>query len=249
MDDDRKETIDINRYRIKPLKSESYYVWAWKMKLILKGKGLWQIVTGVEREPEAISEKRKFLLRKDLALKMILLAISESCCAPVVNIEDPKNAWEKLQKTYESMSKAHMDAFVTQLQAIKMNATEKIMDFVNRIKTLENKLAAVGYTVDADEKRRILLRGVREEYSIPVQVIRSSGLEVDKAISDLIVSEADAEIRDGRDFEDGGPSALSMNHRNGCQFCGTPIPNGILMHTTQDCFHNPNGRKFKPHLA
>ena len=42
------------------------------------------------------------------------------------------------------MSKAHIDAFVTQVQEIKMNSTGKIVDFVNRIKTLANKLAAVG---------------------------------------------------------------------------------------------------------
>ena len=123
------------------------------------------------------------------------------------------------------------------------------MDFVNRIQTLENKLAAAGYTVDADDKRRILHRGVREEYSIPVQVIRSSGLEFDKAISDLILFEAEAEIREGREFGDGGTSALSMNHRNGCHFYGTPIPNGIKPHTMQDCFYNPDEKNYKPHLA
>ena len=98
MDDDREETIDTTRYRIKPLTSESYYVWAWKMKLILKGKGLLQIVTGLEREPEATSEKRKFLQKKDLALTTILLAISESSRAPVVNNEDPKDVLENCRK-------------------------------------------------------------------------------------------------------------------------------------------------------
>ena len=38
-----------------------------------------------------------------------------------------------------------------------MKSTEKIMDFVNRIKTLENKLAAVGHIFQDDETRRILL--------------------------------------------------------------------------------------------
>ena len=130
MDDDREETIDTTRYRIKPLTSESYYLWAWKMKLFLKGKGLWQIVTGVEREPEATSEKKKILQRKDLVLRTILLAISKSCCAPVVNIEDPKDVWEEVQKTYESMSRAHMGAFITQIQAIKINATEKWISLI-----------------------------------------------------------------------------------------------------------------------
>ena len=107
MEDDREETIEITRYRIKPLTSESYYVLVWKMKLIPKGKGLWQIVTGLEREPKASSEKRKFLQRKDVALTTILLAISESCCDPIGNNEDPKDAWEKMQKTYESMANAY----------------------------------------------------------------------------------------------------------------------------------------------
>ena len=123
------------------------------------------------------------------------------------------------------MSKAHMDAFITQLQAIKMNATEKIMDFVNRIKALENNLAAVGYTVDSDEKRTILLRGVREEYSIPAQVIRSSGLEFDKDISDLILFEAEAEIREGRDFGDDGTS-LSRTYVGPSVFFLVSLPVG-----------------------
>ena len=90
MDDAREETIDTTRYRIRPLTSEAYYVWAWKMKLILKRKGLRQIVTGLEREPEANNEKRKFLQRKDLALTTFLMAINESCYAPVMNVEYPE---------------------------------------------------------------------------------------------------------------------------------------------------------------
>ena len=30
--------------------------------------------------------------------------------------------------------------------------------------------------------------------------------------------QAESEIRDVKDFEDGDTNALSMNHRNGCQF-------------------------------
>ena len=44
-----------------------------------------------------------------------------------------------------------MDSFVNQVQAINMNATGKIIDFVNSsIKTLENKFAAGRYNMDAD---------------------------------------------------------------------------------------------------
>ena len=43
-------------------------------------------------------------------------------------------------------------------------------------------MAAVGHIVEADEARRILLRRVREEYSIPVKFIRSSVLSFNKAL-------------------------------------------------------------------
>ena len=79
------------------------------MKLILKGKGMWQILAATDEKPALI------------------------------------------------------DTYITQIQTIKMKSTEKIIDFVNLIKNVENKLAAVGQIFEADETRRILLRGVWEE--------------------------------------------------------------------------------------
>ena len=43
----------------------------------------------------------------------ILLAIDDSYIAPVINIEEPGEVWEKFKDTYESVSKARIDAYIT----------------------------------------------------------------------------------------------------------------------------------------
>ena len=123
------------------------------------------------------------------------------------------------------------------------------MDFVNRIKTLENKLAAVGNIVEADEAHRILLRCVREEYSIPVQVIRSSGLSLNKALSDLITFEVEAQVKEEMDNEDEGTTALPIKYNKTCKNWGPQVLEGTTPHTTEECFFNPRENNFKPHLV
>ena len=92
------------------------------MKLILKGKGQWKFLAATEKEPTEAKAKKKYLQRKDQALTTILLAIDDSCIAPVINIEEPREVWEKLKDTYESVSKSHIEAYITQLQAVRMES-------------------------------------------------------------------------------------------------------------------------------
>ena len=157
----------------------------------------------------------------------ILLAIDYRWIATVINIEEPSKVWEKLKDTYESFFNAHVDAYITQMQAIRMKSTEKIMGFFNLIKTLENKLAAAGHIFQADETHRILLRGVWEEYSIRVQVIRSSGLSFNKDVSDLITFELEARIKELIDNDWGDMTALTIKYDKACDICGPSVPEGV----------------------
>ena len=108
------------------------------------------------------------------------------------------------------------------------------MDFVNRIKTLENKLAAVGHIVQADETSCIFLRGVREEYSISVQVIRPSGLSFNKVVSDLSTFEVEALIKEGIENDGGVTTALPIKYDKACKVCGPSVPECVTPHTTKN---------------
>lgn len=75
---------------------------------------------------------------------------------------------------------------------MKMTATEKVMEYVNRLKELENKLTDMGHNISDTEKRRTLLRSLRPEFDVTVEVICVTGKSVAEAISQIIVVEATA---------------------------------------------------------
>lgn len=97
--------IDASKYRVQLLNEENYYICSNKLELILRGKGLWRILTGEETwqleatsvevlneespeqttlnttrtvPSESFIEVRKFERRKDTALTTILLTIEDT---------------------------------------------------------------------------------------------------------------------------------------------------------------------------
>lgn len=88
MEFDETDTVDTSRYRVQPLSSDNYFLWSRKMEIILRSKGLWNIVSGTELEPTADEEKPKYQRRKDVALTNLLLTIDDYCLAPVINLKD-----------------------------------------------------------------------------------------------------------------------------------------------------------------
>lgn len=64
------------------------------------------------------------------------------------------------------------------------------MEYSNRISNLGNGLKAAGYTVFELEKKRMLLRGLYNSFHVISQVIRSTGLPDETAISQLVIYES-----------------------------------------------------------
>ena len=108
---------------------------------------------------------------RDTALSSILLSIDDSCISPVIRMRNPTDFWKTLRAMFEKVSEARTDAYLTQLQRLKMNDNEKVMELVNRQTNLENKLVAVGHTLSAEEKPRTFLRALRPEFKVAVQVV------------------------------------------------------------------------------
>ena len=61
-----------------PLNSTKYSTWKSQCKMALITDGLWRIVNGTETVPEGTAEQAKFVLRKNRALAIIVLAIDSS---------------------------------------------------------------------------------------------------------------------------------------------------------------------------
>ena len=151
---DSTDTVDKIRHRIERLNPNNYYLWSKKLKLVLRGKGLWGIVSGEELPPpeERPENLKKFQRRKHMALSDVPLSIEDASSAAVIHLRDSKPVWDELKKTYQAVSEAAVDSLLVQYQAMKMRSRENVSQYVNRLIQLENKLAAIGKTIAKDKK-------------------------------------------------------------------------------------------------
>ena len=213
------------------------------MQLLLRGKGLWYIVSGTERAPPESDATgiSKYVHRKDVALTDIILSIEDSCSHAVINMEDPALVWEKLQAMYKGVSDACIDTYLEKLQCLKMDEDEKIMEYVNRLVSVENDLAGVGHVLNEKDKIRALLRGLREEYEVTAKVIRAMNTSFTKAVSELVIEEGSQNSQHNQ-VVDTTATALATVHnydKKTCSHCGRGG------HVVDDCYHNPNSKSYR----
>lgn len=181
--------VDASRYHIKALTAENYYIWSNKMEIVLRGKGLWEIVTGTEHQQaqDDADAKKKFEQRQDIAVTNLFLTIEDTCLSSVISLRNPKDIWDTLKEMFKSTSEASIDSYLVQYQQLSMRSTEKIMAYVNRLREIENKLAEIGHPVSDKDRRRTLLRGLRTDFAVTAEVIRATEKTINEAISLLVV--------------------------------------------------------------
>lgn len=92
----------------------------------------------------------------------MMMSIDASCKASAKTNTDPREILETLQKSYQAVSEVAVDAKLTKLQQVGIGAKEAVMKYTNKIDNLVNDLSAGGHILSALEKKRALLRGLRE---------------------------------------------------------------------------------------
>ena len=241
METDLPET---SRYQVKPLSTENYFLWSNKMEVLLRGKGLWEIVIGDEMEPRGDDAAlKKFRIRRDRATTCLLMSIEERCLPSVISLRDPRTNWLRLEETYQKISQASIDAYLLQYQELRMANGEKIMEFVNRLQDIEKKLIGIGKLLSEDDKRRCLLRSLRPDFAVTAEVIRGTDKSIADAIFQLLVFEA-SQIQEGKSDE-----TVSLREKTVRALAASSVKEchhrGRLGHVKATCFHNPKSKSYR----
>lgn len=94
-----------------------------------------------------------------------------------------------------------------------MGTGQSVIQYLNRLTDVENKLASIGKPVDSDQKRRALVRGLSDEFDLIADMIRKLAKDSSSAIGMLVTKDIGLNRTCERPENDG--TALLLKEDNG----------------------------------
>ena len=174
-------------FKVEKLTSDYYHSWKYSMKLYLIGKGLWDIVSGVETLADDADDatKKNFNKRANLALAAVGLNVTKGVQIYTRSEKTAKDAWDKLAARFEKKSLSAIINYRRRLYGIKAERNTDMHAHVNRIKTVAEHLEAIGDNVSEKDLAIVLLSSLPEDYSQLVTALETA-TEPDKLTWDMV---------------------------------------------------------------
>lgn len=141
-----------------------------------------------------------------------------------------------LKEQFSAVLSAAFGSYIKSYRSVIMTKDETVVQFVNILKDLENKLASIGHTVPNEEKRCSLLRGLCEEFNNVASMIREPEEDRSAALGILVTKEATLNLK--KDVAERG-SALYVDN-------GKWTHSGMTNHTNQNCWENTESNSYHP---
>ncbi|GJR75479.1 retrovirus-related pol polyprotein from transposon TNT 1-94 [Tanacetum coccineum] len=139
-----------------------YHIWAVKMKTYLKSQGLWKVVETDESTPALaenpmVAQLRTYnteSLRKDKALTCLHSGIADQISTSIMDLETPKDMWDKLHETFEGTDRVKAVRLLTlkrEFELLRMKDDELVKDYSARMMDVfEAKISAIEESCDLD---------------------------------------------------------------------------------------------------
>ena len=199
--------------------ASNYYVWALKMRAILRGEGQWAIteteqlhaVFPITIDGEVMTEaqlKRK----KILACCLILLSVADDLVDLVAETSDPAIAWKTLKEQFNSGDQSQILTLMGQLHSLKLNEGDAVEDYVKKARELKNRLTSMGERLSDRNINQIVMNGLPRSYESTIQTLThlDPTMTFDKLSSSLL---SESHRRKHREQVLGDDVALSASHQ------------------------------------
>ena len=76
--------------------------WKGDMEIQIHARGLYRVTMDIEEEPASVTDKARFLNKKDEAFRFLCLSISHDLLFHLSGLKTPKEIWEKWKPCMES---------------------------------------------------------------------------------------------------------------------------------------------------
>lgn len=140
---------------VEKLEETNYAILSWKMRLVLKGRGLWGVVSGgetLELDQEGMSldpeQAETFRAKEEKAYLLIFLSLGDLAIAQVQGMETSKEVWDILKSTHETRGIAGILIFQRQLAGSKLQENRIMAEHIEKLKGIARQLEIVGAPVE-----------------------------------------------------------------------------------------------------
>jgi hypothetical protein len=106
------------------------------MKDLLRSDGLYWITLGKEKEPNDVDKNFKWDNRSEEARGLIRMSISPYLRFHLQEIDDPDEAWEKLEFVFGKHNIIRAHSLENQILTLSQNVFSCIEDYLSKFKTL-----------------------------------------------------------------------------------------------------------------
>ena len=163
------------------LNGKNYPTWKVQCKMALMRDGLWHIVAGTERAPDATREAEKYAKykgRKERALATIVLSIDPSLLYLLGEPEDPVEVWQKLASQYQPKTWANKLELRRRLYATKLKEGGSVQQHIKEMTEIFDSLAVIGDAITEEDKVVHLLASLPDSFDMLVTALEANSDKV-----------------------------------------------------------------------
>uniref|UniRef100_A0A2N9IMA2 Protein kinase domain-containing protein n=1 Tax=Fagus sylvatica TaxID=28930 RepID=A0A2N9IMA2_FAGSY len=166
------------------LDSSNFMIWKLQIIAVLDAYSMLDHLDGSIPKPnqflttetgiQAVNPEFLVWSKKDKALLSLLYSIcSSSVLAMVVGKSSSQEVWNTLEERFTSTVRSSVLNLKLELQSIKKTSNESVSSYLQRIKTVRDKLSAIGVHSDQEELTHVILKGLPKEYAPFASTIRT----------------------------------------------------------------------------
>ena len=212
---------------IEKFDGDNFNLWKFKMQMVLEERDMWDIVSGQDVKPD---HDHGAWIRKDKkAIATICLSLKDPQLIQVRGCSSANEVWSLLETLYESRDLSSRLFLRRKFVTIKMTAGSSILEHITKVKTLADKLAAIGAPVQEDDFVVTLLSSLPETYDNLVTSLesRADKLTIEFITARLLHEESRrteyAPIKEETAFYGSRPAGKRLTNqtpRRSCYYCG-----------------------------
>ena len=162
-----------NNSNIISLKGSNYATWKVQCQMALMKDNLWGIVDGSEVQPAQADAGQKYMIKRNRALAIIVLAVDPTLLYLLGEPDNPKTVWDKLRDQFQKKSWANKLALRRRLYAMRLGEVESMDKHIKLMTEVFNELAVIGDPLKEEDRVIQLLASLPESYSMLVTALEA----------------------------------------------------------------------------